>query len=93
MILSVFGVIGIPSGPTFAPASQLLALKLVRQQLFHLGQRLLLLVQLPQAGVGHGHHLRLEDGLDLATATGGSVVEPHEALALPHGVSEVTLWA
>ena len=92
MILSVFGVIGIPSGPTFAPASQLLALQLVRQQLLHLGQRLLLLVQLAQARVRHGHHLGLEDGLDLATA-GGSVVEPHEALALPHRVREVALRA
>ena len=70
----------------------MLVLQLVGQDLPHVRQRLLLLVQLAQARVRHGHHLGLEDGLDLATA-GGAVVEPHEALALPQGVSEVTLWA
>jgi len=43
----IFGKVGAPAGPTFAPFPELLALKLVGQQLLHLGQRLLLFVLVP----------------------------------------------
>ena len=70
----------------------MLVLQLVGQDLPHVRQRLLLLVQLAQARVRHGHNLGLEDGLDLGGSS-SAVIEPHEALALPHRVREVALRA
>ena len=71
------------------PSTLLLALQLVGQELPHVGEGLLLLVQLLQARVRHGDNLGLEDRTWLGSS--GPIVEPDETLALPHRVREVTL--